>query len=151
MHRFSARCKCGGLCYRIIRIKNRALMRKYISSSLVIAAVITCFAVSCSKANEESLNNGNTCDTTAVKYSTDIVNILSNNCYSCHGAGSTAGSGGIDLSTYSNLKVHADAGHLVGVVTHAPGFTPMPYGKPKLDDCSVNKIVAWVNQGAQNN
>jgi hypothetical protein len=126
-------------------------MRKYISSTLVAAAVITCFAISCSKANEADLNTGNTCDTTAVTYSTDIVNILSNNCYECHGAGSTAGSGGIDLSTYNNLKVHADAGHLVAVVTHAPGFPAMPYGKPKLDDCSINKIVAWVNQGAKNN
>jgi uncharacterized membrane protein len=126
-------------------------MRKYISSTLVVVAVITCIANACSKANEASLNDGATCDTTAVSYSTDVVNILSNHCYECHGANSTAGSGGIDLSTYGNLKIHADAGHLVAVITHAPGFPAMPYGRPKLDDCSINKITAWVNQGAKNN
>jgi hypothetical protein len=36
-------------------------------------------------------------------------------------------------------------------VTHAPGFVGMPYGLPKLPDCEVNTIVAWVHQGALNN
>jgi hypothetical protein len=27
----------------------------------------------------------------------------------------------------------------------------MPYGSPKLDDCDINKIISWVNNGAQDN
>jgi hypothetical protein len=94
---------------------------------------------------------GTTCDTTLVKYSVDIVTILQANCYSCHGSGSTSGSGGIDLSTYTKLQVYANNGYLVGNVTHAPGYIGMPYQQPKMSDCNVNKIVAWVHQGEQNN
>ncbi len=108
---------------------------------------------SCSKESEDRLtaNNPVTCDTTNVSLSMQVLPILQNNCYSCHGKGNTAGSGGIDLSTYSALKTYANSGYLVGNVTHAPGYVGMPYGLPMLPSCEVNTIVAWVHQGAQNN
>jgi hypothetical protein len=40
---------------------------------------------------------------------------------------------------------------LVGNVSHAQGYTGMPYGTPKMADNLVNQIVAWVHQGARNN
>lgn len=136
-------------------------MKKYISTLLIICGSVTLLVVACSKSNESSYGGGNnggnnggggsTCDTSAVKYATDVVSILQGNCYSCHGTGNTAGSGGIDLSTYSKLKVYADNGQLVGVVNHLPGYIGMPYNLPKMGDCNVNKITAWVHQGAQNN
>lgn len=119
-----------------------------------VIASITMLVIACSKSAETDFTTntgGNTCDTTSVKYALDIVPILQGNCYSCHGSGSTGGSGGIDLSTYAKLKVYASNGYLVGNVTHAPGYVPMPYGQAQLPSCEVNKIVAWVHQGAQNN
>jgi len=97
------------------------------------------------------LLNANTCDTTSVRYATDIKNIPQNSCYGCHGNTSNGSSGGIVLEGYSNLTKWVINGSLVGNVTHATGYVAMPYGLPKLPDCEVNKIVAWVHQGALNN
>lgn len=123
-----------------------------------LSVCLAFLVVACSKSSEDILAGGGTttpvvttCDTLAMKYSTDIVNIFKASCYNCHGAGSTGGSGGIDLSNYTNLSKWANNGYLVGTVSHATGYVGMPYGSPKMDACTVNKIVAWVHQGAKNN
>jgi hypothetical protein len=124
--------------------------RKFLLVALTISGFLV-YLAGCSKTSEDKLAGINFCDTAKVLYSLQIVAILQNNCYTCHGSGSTGGSGGIDLSTYARLKVYAGNGYLVGNVTHAPGYIGMPYGLPKLDSCEVNAIVALVHQGAQNN
>jgi hypothetical protein len=112
-------------------------------------------AMACSKDNVQTLTGGQiiptVCDTVNMKYAADIVPILQQYCYTCHGNGSTGGSGGINLDGYANLKAWVDNGFLVGNVSHAPGFIGMPYGQPKLDTCTINKIISWVTNGAQNN
>ena len=129
-------------------------MKKIILSGCIGLAALLLALAGCSKRSEDVLskNTGVTgCDTMSVKYAADIVPILQNNCYECHGNGSNSGSGGILLEGYSNLATWAGNGYLVGCVTHAPGFVAMPYLRPKLSDCDVNKIVAWVHQGELNN
>lgn len=123
---------------------------KFLTVFTLIAGFILFFA-GCSKESEDKLTNNNACDTTKVKYSTQIVPILQENCYTCHGNGNTIGSGGIPLYTYSQLKGYADAGFLVGNVTQATGYIGMPYLLPALPACETNTIVAWVHQGAPNN
>jgi mono/diheme cytochrome c family protein len=86
-----------------------------------------------------------------MQYATNVLPILQAYCYSCHGNGSTAGSGGISLDGYANLQKWAANGILVGNITHASGFVAMPFGQPKLSDCDINKIIDWVNRGIQNN
>jgi hypothetical protein len=129
-------------------------MKRIIISGSIALAVILPGLAGCSKQSEDvfSAKAGNgQCDTTSVKYVTDIVPILQNNCYECHGNSSNMGSGGIVLEGYSNLSGWANNGYLVGCVTHARGYVAMPYLLPKLSDCDVNKIVAWVHQGSLNN
>lgn len=111
------------------------------------------FIISCKKSSEDLLAPAGTamCDTTNVTYSVGVTSILQANCYSCHGMGNTGGSGGILLEGYSNLLKWANNGYLVGNVTHAPGYVGMPYGEAELPACEINTIVAWVNQGGQNN
>ncbi|MEO8583592.1 MAG: cytochrome c [Flavitalea sp.] len=124
---------------------------------LVIASCIL-LVFACSKKSEDTAiipppdnpGGGTTCDTANVKY-TQVVTILSANCYTCHGTSTNAGSNGIVLEGYDNLKVKADNGALVGVITHANGFPPMPQGGAKLSDCNINKIKSWINNGKQNN
>jgi mono/diheme cytochrome c family protein len=126
------------------------IQSKLLPATAIIGALVL-YLAGCSKTSEDKLAGSTTCDTTNVSYSKQIVPILQNNCYACHGSGNTAGSGGIDLSTYTALKGWANNGYLVGNVTHASGYVGMPYGLPKLPSCEVNTIVAWVNQGAPNN
>jgi hypothetical protein len=121
--------------------------------TIIVAAVLV-FSVGCTKENVQDLTgNSNTLcgDTANSRYARDIIPIMQSICYNCHGNGNTAGSGGINLSIYTNLKMYADNGDLIGNITHAPGHVPMPYGLPKLPDCEINKFIDWVNNGALNN
>lgn len=127
-------------------------MKRLLSLVMILFAstLILSFA-GCSKQSEDKLAANTPCDTLAVKYSTAVVPILQQNCYPCHGVSSNSGSGGITLEGYNNIKVYINRGLLAGNVEHAPGFVAMPYLLPKLPDCEVNTIAAWVNQGALSN
>ena len=131
---------------------------------VLLASLPVFFLGSCTSENLVAV-----CDTLNMSYSQNIVPILRDNCYTCHSKGNTAGSNGVLLDNYNSVNgwatiiqidstqpKSADSSYLVGNIKHLPSstvlhFTPMPYMKHKLDDCSINQIVAWVNQGAQNN
>ena len=98
--------------------------------------------------NNACIDNSN-CDTLNVGFSSEIQVILQNNCLGCHSGAVPQGQ--IDLSTYSNVKIYVDNGKLFGAVNHESGYVAMPQGQPKLDDCKILTIKAWINQGAQNN
>jgi len=99
---------------------------------------------------EEELYPNQTCDTTAaVTFAANIQPILARNCTSCHtGASANAG---VDLSTHNGVAAVALNGQLVGAITHAAGFSPMPQGASKLPECNINQIKKWVEAGALNN
>jgi mono/diheme cytochrome c family protein len=100
---------------------------------------------------QQSSSTTTRCDTTTVRYSVEIKNILSANCYSCH-AGAAAFGGGVKLDTYpGNLVAKALSGALVGTITHAAGYSPMPQGGGKLADCDIARIRTWARNGAPNN
>ena len=92
-----------------------------------------------------------TCDTTNVTYSTTVTGILNANCISCHGSSANSLGGGIVLNTYATLKPYVTNGNLVNSILQNGKVPSMPLNMPKIDDCSINKIVAWVNKGAINN
>ena len=127
----------------------------------VCLSLIGFIIVGCSKTNETTEsgnNNGNTggtggtggaCDTVNMKYAANIQPIIQNNCYSCHGNGLSQN--GVSLDSYDKVKKQADNGNLMGVISHASGYTPMPFGKPKLAQCDINKIKDWIERGANNN
>ncbi|TDW96626.1 cytochrome c family protein [Dinghuibacter silviterrae] len=125
-------------------------MTKGICTAAGLLLAILALSYSCTKGSQDVLGGG-TCDTVGMKYATDVVPILTNNCYGCHGTGNTAGSGGILLEGYANLRPYVVDGKLVGNISHAPGYNPMPYGLPKLPDCEINTIIDWVNNGYLNN
>ncbi len=122
---------------------------KFILAGIVVSSLVF-YLSGCAKESADRLDTGNTCDTTSVKYSTQIVSILKNNCYQCHqGPGASSG---IDFSNYNAFAGWAAfTGYVVGDITSAPNFTPMPYGGPPLSSCEINTIIAWIHQGALNN
>jgi hypothetical protein len=96
------------------------------------------------------------CDTTNIRYSVEITAILNENCQSCHYSGNTISY----INLYDYETIHGLAldgqftyGTLLAAVMHEDGLKPMPQpdGAPKLLDCDINKIAAWVRNGAPNN
>ncbi|MEJ8757159.1 c-type cytochrome domain-containing protein [Pontibacter sp. H259] len=110
-----------------------ALIRKWITQG---AKDLTC-------------TDNTTCTTTNVTFAGTIKPIFSKYCTGCHSG--TAPSGGINLTVYNDAAGVAKSGRLVGAVTHAAGFKPMPQGGSKLPQCDIDKIKAWVTAGAPNN
>ena len=106
---------------------------------------------SCHKNNEEELYSSG-CDTTEVLYSVHVQPLIQNYCYACHGSTVFSSLGGnLELEGYSNFSVPVNSGALIGVISHEANFSPMPQNSPKLSECSINTIQAWINQGSLNN
>jgi len=91
------------------------------------------------------------CDTTSVTYSVTVSGILNANCTSCHGTSANSLGGGIVLNTYAAVMPYITSGRLVNSILQNGKASPMPKNMAKLDNCSINKIIAWVNKGALNN
>jgi hypothetical protein len=125
-------------------------MKKPFVVILIVIALPALFFYACSKENKQNLLPV-LCDTVGMQYTRDIVPILKGNCYRCHGIGNTAGSNGILLEGYDNIKPYAQDGTLYKAVAHLPGPVPMPYQTQMLDACTINKILDWTNQGSPDN
>jgi hypothetical protein len=91
------------------------------------------------------------CDTTNVTYSVTVTNILNANCNNCHGASANTLGAGIFLNTYASVKPYISSGRLVNSILQNGSASPMPKNMAKLDICSINKIIIWVNKGSINN
>ena len=98
---------------------------------------------------QNTTNCANTCDSTAFKYAADIAPIMSTFCNGCHGG--SFPSAGINTSTWSGLQASVTNGSLLGSVQHASGFSAMPKGTAKMDECNITKIRKWIQAGAINN
>lgn len=124
------------------------LTTKRLLISISLLAFISLSLNSCYKDNEEDLY-GNNCQTTDVSFSLTIQPILNANCVSCHsGAGASAG---IRLSNHAEVSAAIDGGRLIGAIKHTSGFSAMPPSGPKLSNCQISQIEAWVAQGKPNN
>jgi hypothetical protein len=106
------------------------------------------FFISCKYNNEEELYGLVACDTTDVKYSVQILSTLQANCYTCH-SGTAVNGANIKLDNFSILKFYATSGLLVNAITRTNNS--MPKGSPKLPNCKIAEIKAWVNKGAPQN
>lgn len=92
---------------------------------------------------------GNNCDTLNVSFANTINPLIQNTCLGCH-SGSNPGKG-LNFSTHAGVRQAAQSGQLIGALTHSPGYSAMPVGMDKLDDCAIAKIKSWINAGSPNN
>jgi hypothetical protein len=93
-----------------------------------------------------------TCITTDLTYDNYAKAFLASNCATsgCHdadGLGGTIGS----FDTYEGTKAWFDMGRVKGAINHQDGFSNMPKGEEKLDDCSIDKLSAWIDAGIPEN
>lgn len=131
-------------------------MKKFLSCAALLAVLF----YSCTKSSGTDGDNNNppdppggggNCDTANMQYTANVVPILQANCYSCHGTNTNSGSMGRVLEGYNNIKPYAESGTLVGVISHAQGFIPMPQNGPKLSQCNIDKIKSWIANGIKDN
>lgn len=118
---------------------------------------------SCNYNNEEEKYpktvNQVLCDTANVSFKNTIQPILITNCYACHSeAKSQIEGGGYNFEGYDNLMANglidagkAESSKMYKSVAHLSNAQPMPKDRQKLADCDINRIKAWINQGANNN
>jgi mono/diheme cytochrome c family protein len=122
---------------------------------ILIVPVILFLFSACYYENEESVYGkpDGSCDSTNVTYSKSVQPIIQTWCLGCHSDAQVAGGsgGGNHLEGYSNLRVYALNGRLLGAVEHRPGYSPMPKYGNKLSDCDIAIIKNWVVKGAFNN
>ena len=116
---------------------------KFILSILIIICIVS---VSSCYYDKEDLLYGNintpcTDTTGTVSYSQKVVSALQQFCYSCHTGNFP--SGGIAMGTYATDKAIAQNGKLYGSINYSAGFSPMPKGMSKFNNCriAVSKII----------
>jgi hypothetical protein len=87
------------------------------------------------------------CDTSALNYIA-IKSVFENgNCLGCHsGANADAG---LDFSTYASASQYltSSSSTLIDRITVGNTGDIMPPIGPKLNDCNVSQIKAWINAG----
>lgn len=96
--------------------------------------------------NEEELYGG--CDTAGVSYSAFLRPLLDSKCTpSCHSGSQPTGN--LDFSQFAVVRTAATDGRLYAAVTRSVDW--MPQNGPRLDNCTLAKIDAWIKAGALNN
>jgi len=116
----------------------------YVATICIMSFLLS---VACTSVNKEELTTGD-CEFTVSTYTANVQPILQNNCISCHSG--PAPSGGFSMSVFQEIKNRAESGRLSDAINHRDNLK-MPYNLPKLSDCDIKKIDAWITAGANEN
>lgn len=94
-----------------------------------------------------SCNPTEDCETDGLTYSSDIASIINSTCATsgCHASGTTTT---FPMSNYAETSAAVAFGRIVGSINHSEGFSEMPKGGDKLDDCTISEITQWIADGA---
>jgi hypothetical protein len=109
--------------------------------------------IGCNYDKADQVYPRSTCDTTNIRLSVELNEIMSANCFRCHSAENAPVNGGsYDLQDYNTIKNAALGGLLLSSITQDNKLAPpMPQDGGRLSDCEINKFAAWINAGAPNN
>ncbi|MFT4665845.1 MAG: hypothetical protein ACI8YQ_002793 [Polaribacter sp.] len=121
-------------------------MKKLLSLLFLASALLI---VSCGKDDSDDEEPAG-CVTTGLTYSADIKEILDTSCAttSCHSETEAMLQG--SMHDYASAKAFVDVGRVEGAIKHEDGFEamPRPTGSDKLNSCTIDKITAWIADGA---
>ena len=97
--------------------------------------------------DEEMMDPADTCETEDLTYTNFAASLINGSCavVGCHGEGTNLT---FEMHNYETAKIAVDFGRIVGAINHESGFSPMPRGGTKLNDCNIDKLTAWINDGA---
>lgn len=110
--------------------------------NILIISLTFLLVTSCVDNSEEGLY-GEDCDTLNMTYA-KVKYIFVDNCYTCHTE--TINYHDIKTDSYSNLKAAINTNKLWPAINHT-GVYLMPKDQPKLSDCQIAMIGAWIHAG----
>ncbi len=86
-----------------------------------------------------------TCNTDNVTYTNTVADILNNNCAvtGCHVDGASQGS----LASFDAASNFQSEDKLLSALRRDGNTEEMPQDSDKLDDCTIDKIEAWLAAG----
>ena len=111
---------------------------------LLLLLTTALLVAACNKDDDQDI-----CETTDLTYTNGIAAIINNSCATagCHNSGTTTA---FPMGNYQEALVAVGFDRIIGAINHESGFLPMPYpaGTEKLDQCDIDKLTAWINDGA---
>ncbi len=122
------------------------------STLFKLSVVVFAFTLTgCYYDNEEELYPGSANCTVpeTSTFSGNVLPLLNNRCNNCHGGVSP--SGGIKLTTYTDVMKYVNNESLMGSINHSAGFSAMPKNAGKMSSCDIGTIQKWIDSGALNN
>ena len=84
------------------------------------------------------------CDLSKDQFNAVVKPIIDTHCLGCH-SGANA-SGGINFSSYDNIKAQVTNGKLYASITRTANW--MPKNSAKLNNCDIDRIKSWIDRGA---
>ncbi|RYZ52207.1 MAG: hypothetical protein EOP49_09990 [Sphingobacteriales bacterium] len=94
-------------------------------------------------------NCATACDSTRFTYAATIKPMLDTYCKGCHNANVT--NAGLSYENHSTTVAAVNSGRFLGAINHQAGYSPMPKGGSKLNDCQIQQIQKWIAAGTPNN
>lgn len=121
---------------------------------LVLLIIPMIISVSCYYDNQEDLYptlSSSSCTESQISFTSQVLPLMNTSCNQsgCHNGNDRAAQ--IVLDNHTDLLVSANDGTLLGSIRYTAGFSPMPDGAAKLDDCSIQLVATWITEGALNN
>lgn len=115
---------------------------------MIVLTITSFWFSSCYNDNAEDMyqNFPQDCDVAAVSFLQDVQPIINNNCVGCHG--SVSPSAGLSLITYDQIK---NASAKINTRINLPQGNALRMPPGGMPQCNINKINAWIAQGALNN
>ncbi len=140
-------------CFSKIYVKKFLL--PFMKKLLVLGSVFALFLLTvppsaCYYDNEVDQFGTLNCDTTNVRYSVEITNLLAAHCTnSCHIPQAADGSENYLFGSYSEVRPYAlDTNQFLNRINSVD--SPMP-PSGLMNQCNRDKIRAWINAGAKDN
>ncbi|TVQ42112.1 MAG: hypothetical protein EA362_13760 [Saprospirales bacterium] len=121
--------------------------------ALLLSSILIFFVSSCEYQTLDDIfeREADNCHDGNISFMDDILPILQMSCNEniCHGGNFPQAR--VFLTSYEGVAAVAEDGRLVGSLLHESGLVPMPLNEDMLDDCTLDKIITWVESGFPDN
>ena len=116
-------------------------MKKFLLLPVMYVALLM---TSCDKDKVPASTVDPNCPDT-IRFSTQILPMMQNNCTGCHDTGNSTG---YTINDHASTAANATA--ILGAMKQ-DGFQLMPQGGPALHDTLIQQFSCWISQGKLNN